>query len=312
MENKEESNSLRLSDNEVEALKEIGGYMVDNKAIFQDPDSKKWRVASISDLNYFLFLKDGGKGEFSRNHFVNWCIGLKDGEFDTEEEAVRSVNPIEKEDSSPISVIEESDRDSNLSVFATNNFKKVGVLSPKTSNIIFFEGEESSEDRGKVKKIKEYIGMHVQFNKKVKEIECGFDPKMRAKIVNVTPYQDFWRFYFDFSFWEEYNKQFSEPTWYDGNGIACLKWHEVGSPIYPSDKIETVYLDNADCFDMIKDPLDKIPDDIHGYIIGGRVIYLDKNTQKWFSHKISSPREEFESGGDAVKSAISDYISKNG
>lgn len=106
--------------------------------------------------------------------------------------------------------------------------------------------------------MKAYIGKHVEFNEEVEKIECGFDPKMRSKIVAVEPHQDFWKFYFDFSYWEEYNKQFSQPNWYDKDNIASLRWYEVGPPLYPSNKIETVYLDTTDCFDVIQEPENKV------------------------------------------------------
>ncbi len=104
-----------------------------------------------------------------------------------------------------------------------------------------------------------YIGKHIEFKDAIEQIETGFDPKMRAKIVDVVAKdhgvgEPFYKFVFDFSQYEEYNKQFSKPNFYDDNGDPCLRWHEAGAPLYPSNKLEVVYLEEAyNYFDIVSE-----------------------------------------------------------
>jgi len=87
--------------------------------------------------------------------------------------------------------------------------------------------------------MKAYIGKHVEFTDLGELIDLdSFEKGMRAKLVEATlkhPGEDeYWELVFDFSFWEEYNKQFSKANWWKGNEL--VKWHE--SPFYPKNCIE--------------------------------------------------------------------------
>jgi hypothetical protein len=89
--------------------------------------------------------------------------------------------------------------------------------------------------------MKAYIGRHVEFTDLVDESEIDFDPRMRAKVVDayLSSEEDYWKIQVDFSFWEEYNKQFARPNYYDANGEPCLRWHET--KFYPDNCLDTIY-----------------------------------------------------------------------
>ena len=67
----------------------------------------------------------------------------------------------------------------------------------------------------------------------------GFEAGMKAKIAGIV-YDGYGEYvvYFDFSGYEEYNKQFMKPDYYDQNGVPCLRWDQTS--YYPKDCTEEV------------------------------------------------------------------------
>lgn len=74
-------------------------------------------------------------------------------------------------------------------------------------------------------------------------------PGMRAKLLSITPEIEdgkiiYYEAVLDFNGFEEYNKQFDKPVFYNKKGEAKDTWHE--SLYYPEDGRETVFIDPAD------------------------------------------------------------------
>lgn len=80
----------------------------------------------------------------------------------------------------------------------------------------------------------------VKFNKNIEEFEIGFEQGMMARLVGWKIVGDDYEGIFDFTEFEEHNKAYEQPNYYDKNGIACLKWSET--PYYPRDKQEEMFI----------------------------------------------------------------------
>jgi len=88
--------------------------------------------------------------------------------------------------------------------------------------------------------MKGYIGKHVEFTDYVEKHDMDFDKRQRAKVVDAHVDNDgVWRISLDFSYWEEYNKQFAKANWYDKDSNPTLKWHETR--FYPKNCLTTIY-----------------------------------------------------------------------
>jgi hypothetical protein len=87
------------------------------------------------------------------------------------------------------------------------------------------------------------LNKHVAFTDGLKELDLEtFEPNMRAVVVDVIEDTDCVEVVFDFSKYEEYNKNFMTPNFFDGNGRACLKWCEM--KYYPENLRDEVYFDD--------------------------------------------------------------------
>lgn len=98
---------------------------------------------------------------------------------------------------------------------------------------------------------KNLVGKFIKFTDAVEEYELEFDAGMIAKITHFeTEFlgldehgKEQWgiNLFFDFSQYEEYNKQFMKPNFYDNNGLPTIKWSE--SKFYPSKKVTSYWFD---------------------------------------------------------------------
>lgn len=79
----------------------------------------------------------------------------------------------------------------------------------------------------------------VKFNNHIEEFEIGFESGMMARLVGWKRVGEDFEGVFDFSEFEEHNKSYEQPNYYDKNGVACLKWSETA--YYPKDKREEMY-----------------------------------------------------------------------
>jgi len=80
----------------------------------------------------------------------------------------------------------------------------------------------------------------IEFVGGIEEQETGFDVGMRARVVGLADIGDgVTELLCDFSEFEEFNKQFGKPDYYDENGVARLHFWETR--YYPKDRREKVY-----------------------------------------------------------------------
>jgi hypothetical protein len=90
----------------------------------------------------------------------------------------------------------------------------------------------------------------VTLNKGIEDHETMFDEGCKATISMNHATDDYLCISCNFTNYEEYNKIFYKPNYYDKNGVPCLKVYETC--FYPKNKIETVYFDYdcdvEDCF----------------------------------------------------------------
>lgn len=91
--------------------------------------------------------------------------------------------------------------------------------------------------------IKKLVGKNVVF-KDVSNIGTNFETGMKAKVVRVDLRHLLIQVSFDFSEFEDHNKQFMSSDYFDDNQKPCLRW--VDTKFYPSDKIEVIYFDDRD------------------------------------------------------------------
>jgi hypothetical protein len=80
----------------------------------------------------------------------------------------------------------------------------------------------------------------VKFNKRAELQDSNFDEGMMAEIVSAHDNGDCYVFDCCFAKFEEYNKAFMKPNYYDNNGNPTLKWCETG--FYPKDKCDDIYV----------------------------------------------------------------------
>ena len=101
---------------------------------------------------------------------------------------------------------------------------------------------------------KNFNNVVVEFNKGIDEIEGYFERGMKAKIerISLNSYTETeydFRVSFDFSEFEEYNKQFATANYYDDNGVGCLyAWETI---FYPKDNKENVCISDASWFKIV-------------------------------------------------------------
>jgi len=80
------------------------------------------------------------------------------------------------------------------------------------------------------------IGKTVKFLNKIEQMEVNADPNQRARILSITgeyldsedKHDHVYIVTFDYSEFEEYNKNFASANFYDKNGNPTLTAHEAG------------------------------------------------------------------------------------
>lgn len=80
------------------------------------------------------------------------------------------------------------------------------------------------------------VGKTIEFLDKIEDMELTADPKQRARIASVSgEYLDhedknehIYKIIFDYSEFEEFNKQFASANFYDTSGNPTLTAHEAG------------------------------------------------------------------------------------
>ena len=83
----------------------------------------------------------------------------------------------------------------------------------------------------------------VEFTNEIRYMECYAEKGMRANITNITIECDCICVYFDYTQFDDYNKQFESSNYYDNKGNPVLSAREAG---YYRGK-EAIYFDlNAD------------------------------------------------------------------
>lgn len=89
------------------------------------------------------------------------------------------------------------------------------------------------------------IGKTVQFTSKIDDMESYLEGGMRARIVSIDEedthrpdlHDHLYKIVFDYSEFDEFNKNFESANYYDRNGVACLTAREAG--MY--DQKDTIY-----------------------------------------------------------------------
>lgn len=90
------------------------------------------------------------------------------------------------------------------------------------------------------------VGKVICFTKLIEtETESDFDEGMMARVIGYTAHTDddgeeWFNLDVDFSEFENYNRVFMKPNYWDGMGSATLTWEEAG--LYPKNKKSTEYL----------------------------------------------------------------------
>lgn len=107
--------------------------------------------------------------------------------------------------------------------------------------------------------MKSLIGAHIEFTNRIEEAEGYAEGKMRATISNIyqdkkgeTPEDDVWVIDFNFTEYDDFNRQFESSNYYDSRGIPnktarekgfykTLDRYHFGSPeLYPFESYFTI------------------------------------------------------------------------
>lgn len=89
----------------------------------------------------------------------------------------------------------------------------------------------------------------VELMPSIEKLEVHPMPGMRAKLLSIVPKHEdgeiiYYEAVLDFKGFEEYNKQFDQPVFYNKDGNPIDTWHE--SLFYPDDGREKLFIDPAD------------------------------------------------------------------
>jgi hypothetical protein len=84
--------------------------------------------------------------------------------------------------------------------------------------------------------MKHLIGKTIQFTSKIEEIEAYAEKGMRARVVSINEkythrpdiHDHVYEIKFDYSEFDEFNKNLESSNYYDRNNVACLTAREVG------------------------------------------------------------------------------------
>lgn len=91
----------------------------------------------------------------------------------------------------------------------------------------------------------------VLFNENIEKLETDFDENMKARLIGMSLAENqCYRLTFDFSEFEEYNKQYEKPTFFDEHDNPTLTWSE--SRYYPANKLEVFFIDEDSEIDFLQ------------------------------------------------------------
>lgn len=109
----------------------------------------------------------------------------------------------------------------------------------------------------------EYVGKVVVFTKSILEMESYAEPGMRGRIVRVDEedthrkdiHDHMYKFYFDYSEFDEYNRRFETANYYGHDGIPNKTAREAGH----YQEVEKIYFGTPELwpFENYFEPIDK-------------------------------------------------------